>query len=84
MPSRAACWFIMSANALSLPAMCSASATLASLPDWMMTPRIRSSTDTRVPSRMNMREPGVCQALTLTGTSSSMRMRPACSSMSAM
>ena len=58
----------MSAKAASLPAMCSAKATLASLPDWMMMPRNRSSTLTSVPSWMNMREPGVRQALTLTST----------------
>ena len=66
----------MSAKAASLPAMCSAKATLASLPDWMMMPRNRSSTLTSVPSWMNMREPGVRQALTLTGTWSARAMRP--------
>ena len=76
MPSSAACRFIMSAKAASLPAMCSARATLASLPDWMMMPRNRSSTLTSVPSCMNMREPGVRQALTLTDTLSFRAMRP--------
>ncbi|MNN85102.1 hypothetical protein D3C81_2023470 [compost metagenome] len=46
MPRSPTVLFIMSANASSLPAMCSESATLASLPDWMMMPCSRSLTVT--------------------------------------
>ncbi|MCY1430789.1 hypothetical protein D9M71_467440 [compost metagenome] len=70
MPRFSAVLFIRSANASSLPAICSATATLASLPDWMMMPCSRSLRLTWVPTLMNMREPPVRQACSLTVTGS--------------
>ncbi|MNP47531.1 hypothetical protein D3C76_1415890 [compost metagenome] len=70
MPRSVAVLFIMSAKASSLPAMCSARATLASLPDWMMMPCSRSLTVTCEPTLMNIREPPVRQAFSLTVTGS--------------
>ena len=84
MPSFCAVLFIMSAKASSLPAMCSARATEASLPDWMMMPCSRSLTDTCEPSLMNMREPPVRQACSLTVTMSLSAMRPPSISLVAM
>ena len=55
-PSSRARVVISSANSSSLPAMPSASAMQASLPDWMMTPRSRSSTFTRLWIGANMVE----------------------------
>ncbi|MNV62228.1 hypothetical protein D3C71_1547650 [compost metagenome] len=75
MPRRAAVSFIMSAKASSLPAMYSARAILASLPDWMITPCSRSSTLAWLFSGRNMVEPPeaappVRQACSLMGTRS--------------
>ncbi|MND84152.1 hypothetical protein D3C80_760360 [compost metagenome] len=70
MPSFSAVVFIMSAKASSLPAMCSATATLASLPDWMMMPCSRSLMVTWVLTWTNMREPPVRQACSLMVTGS--------------
>ncbi len=70
MPRSVAVLFIMSAKASSLPAMCSDRATDASLPDWMMMPCSRSLTVTWLPTLMNMREPPVRQAFSLTVTGS--------------
>ncbi|MCY1183786.1 hypothetical protein D9M73_244340 [compost metagenome] len=70
MPRRAAVVFIRSAKASSLPAMCSATATLASLPDWMMMPCSRSPRATWVPTWTNIREPPVRQACSLMVTRS--------------
>ena len=67
----------MLAKPSSSPPMYSATATLASLPDWMTMPRSRSSSFTVVPSRTNIFEPPVRHALTLIGTSSAKSMRPA-------
>ncbi len=50
--------------------MYSAMATLASLPDWMMMPCSRSSTETWVLTWMNIRDPPVRQAFSLTVTMS--------------
>lgn len=83
-PSFCAVVFIMSAKASSLPAICSARATLASLPDWMMMPCSRSLTDTWLPTLMNIREPPVRQACSLTVTRSFSPMRPASISLVAM
>ena len=41
---------------------------MASLPDWTIIPLIRSSTGTCILGSMNMREPGIFQARTLTGS----------------
>ncbi|HET8698584.1 MAG TPA: hypothetical protein VFO94_13910, partial [Gammaproteobacteria bacterium] len=70
MPSAAAVEFMRSTKASTEPEMRSASATLASLPDWISMPRIRSSTATREFTSMNIRVPPVRHARTLTGTSS--------------
>ena len=59
------------ANSSSEPAIASAMATQASLPDWMMMPRIRSSTFTRSPTSTNICEPPIFQARSLTRISSS-------------
>ena len=56
-PSSFARLFIMSAKASSLPAMPSASAMQASLPDWIITPCNRSRTLTRLFSAANIAEP---------------------------
>ena len=51
--------------------MCSARATLASFPDCMIIPLIKSETLTLVPSLINILDPGVCHALTeILGSSS--------------
>jgi hypothetical protein len=68
MPSRAASRFIRSANASSDPATVSASAMLASLPDWTITPCSSSSTLTAFFGSMNMREPSARQAFSDTLT----------------
>ena len=62
MPRRSASRFIIPANASSEPAICSASAMQASLPDCTIMPRISSSTLTGFFGSMNMREPGARQA----------------------
>ena len=62
---------IWRANSSSEPARASAMATQASLPDWTMMPRIRSSTFTRSPTSRNICEPPIFQARSLTVTSSS-------------
>ena len=56
MPSLAAQAFIRLAKESVLPARCSAMATQASLPDWMMMPLLRSSTETCLPTSMNILE----------------------------
>ena len=56
--------------------MLSATTMQASLPDWMMMPRIRSSTAMRVPSSTNIFEPWVRQARSDTGSVSVSFMRP--------
>ncbi len=81
MPRRRAYSFINSAKAASVPAVYSARATEASLPDWMIMPRISWSTRTRVPTSMNMREPPVRQARSLTVTMSSSAISPLRSSL---
>src|SRR5690348_6477043 len=55
----------------------SASTTEASLPDWMITPRTRSSTRIWALSGVNIFEPWVFQACWLTGSVSSIFNRPA-------
>ena len=76
MPKARACWFINSANSSSLPAAYSAKATLASLPDWMITPFNSASTLTSLPTSMNMREPCMRHAFSLTITLSSREIWP--------
>ncbi len=71
MPSRSASRFIMPANASSDPAIRSASAMQASLPDCTIMPRISSSTVTGFFGSMNMREPGARQAFSEALTCSS-------------
>jgi hypothetical protein len=68
-PRRAASAFIFSANAASLPAMSSASAIEASLPDCTIIPRRSSSTLTAFFGSTNIREPSACHAAvdTVTG-----------------
>ena len=68
MPSAAACWFISSTKCSTVPPTPSASATVASLPDCTIIPLIKSSTGTCIWGSMNMREPGIFQARTLTGS----------------
>jgi hypothetical protein len=68
MPSRCACAFIICANASSLPAISSASAMHASLPDCTIMPRINSSTVTGFLGSMNVREPSAFHARSDTGT----------------
>ena len=70
MPSRCASRVIASANASSPPATASASAMLASLPDWMIMPRTSSSTVTGMRCSMNMRDPSALRARSDTGTTS--------------
>ena len=70
-PSSLAFSVICRANSSSEPAIASAIVTQASLPDWMMMPRIRSSTFTRSPTFTNICEPPIFQARSLTRTSSS-------------
>ncbi len=57
--------------------MCSASATLASLPDWMIRPLSKSSTETCLPTSTNIFEPCMRQAFSLIVTISSSAMSPA-------
>ena len=57
MPNSAARAFIISAKLSSVPAMPSASVIAASLPDWMIMPRSRSSTRTWLLSFRNIAEP---------------------------
>ena len=59
MPSLAAQEFIRLAKESVLPARCSAMATQASLPDWMMMPLFRSSTETCLPTSINILEESV-------------------------
>jgi hypothetical protein len=74
-PSERAVSFISATNASTEPETCSASATLASLPDWMSMPRTRSSTSTSEFTSMNIRVPPMRQAFSLTRTRSSSRIR---------
>ncbi len=67
MPSALACSFMSSTKCSTVPPTPSASATVASLPDWTIMPLIRSSTGTCIFGSMNMREPGIFQARGLTG-----------------
>ena len=62
MPSSLAFAFIFSTNCSSDPPIASASTMAASLPDCTMTPRIRSSTLTVLPSCTNIFEPCIRQA----------------------
>src|SRR5487761_2098738 len=57
-----------STNASVVPAISSESATVASLPDCTMTPRISSSTVTGLRGSMNIRDPPVRHAFSETGT----------------
>src|SRR5487761_2424084 len=57
-----------STNASVVPAISSESATVASLPDCTMTPRISSSTVTGLRGSVNIREPPVRHAFSETGT----------------
>ena len=59
---RCAVRFIVAAKASSVPPMASASATEASLPDWITMPLNRSSTDTPLFTGTKLREPWVRQA----------------------
>ena len=68
MPMRCASRFIICTNASSDPAMASASAMQASLPDCMIMPCNSSSTLTGLFGSMNMREPGCFQARSDTAT----------------
>ena len=61
-PRRAASRFICSTKFSSLPAMPSASAIDASLPDCTIMPCSSSSIATALPGSRNMREPGARQA----------------------
>ena len=67
MPKRAACSFISCTKRSTVPPTPSARTTVASLPDCTTMPLIRSSTGTFILGSMNMREPGMRQALGLTG-----------------
>ena len=68
MPSRAASLFMRSTNASSDPAIVSASAIAASLPDCTIIPCSNSSTLTAFFGSMNMREPSARHALADTVT----------------
>ncbi len=68
MPRRSASRFIRPAKASSEPAICSASAMQASLPDCTIMPRISSSAVTGRLGSMNMRDPGARQAFSDTLT----------------
>ena len=68
MPRRLASRFIAPAKASSEPAINSASATQASLPDCTIMPRNNSATVTGFFGSMNMREPPIFQARSDTGT----------------
>jgi hypothetical protein len=63
-----ACSFISCTKRSDVPPTASASAMVASLPDCTIMPLIRSSTGTCIFGSMNMREPGIFQARTLTGS----------------
>ena len=84
MPSAAAVRFMMSTKPASLAATCSASATLESLPDWMINPRRRSPSATTEPASTNVREPGIDCATSLTMTGSSIARDPRASSSATM
>ena len=75
-PSSFAFAFISSANCSSEPAIASANTMQASLPDCTMTPRIRSSTFTCVPTWTNIFDPPIRHARSLTSSSSSSRIFP--------
>jgi hypothetical protein len=66
-PSALAWSFIISTKRSTVPPTPSARATVASLPDCTIMPLTRSSTGTCILGSMNMREPGVFQARSLTG-----------------
>ncbi len=76
--------FMRSANASSVPASASASATAASLPDCTMMPRSRFSTLTSSPSRMNIFEPPIAAARAEVRNSSSIEISPLSSASKAM
>ena len=84
MPSAAAVRFMTSTKPASLAATCSASATLASLPDWMISPRSRSPSGTTELASTNIREPGIDCAVWLTMTGSSSASVPRASSSATM
>ncbi|MNV78833.1 hypothetical protein D3C71_1723490 [compost metagenome] len=67
MPKALACSFIRRTKFSCDPPTPSASAMVASLPDWTIMPLIRSSTGTCILGSMNMREPGIFHARSLTG-----------------
>ena len=68
MPSALAWSFINCTKRSTEPPTPSANATVASLPDWTIMPLTRSSTGTCMRGSMNMREPGIFQARSLTGS----------------
>ena len=80
MPSSRALAFISATKALSEPEMPSASTMQASLPDWMIMPRSRSSTRTSLPSSTNILEPPIFQAVSDTLKVVSMVISPFLSS----
>ncbi len=65
-----------SVKAVSVPAMCSASASVASLPDCVSTPCTSTSTGTGLAGSMKLREPPVRQASALMVISSSSLSSP--------
>jgi hypothetical protein len=83
-PSRFTKLFIICTKVGSVPATCSASASVASLPDWTIMPCSRFSTEICLPTSMYIAEPpsfgDACrQAFSLTVTMSSSLMRPSLS-----
>ena len=66
MPKSLAWAFIISTKRSAVPPIPSASAIVASLPDCTTMPLIKSSTGTFILGSMNMREPGIFQARSLT------------------
>ena len=81
MPSCFAYVFIICANCCSVPPTSSASATVASLPDCTIMPWIRLSTETCLPTSMNMREPSCFHACSLIVAMSVSLMRPSFSAL---
>ena len=67
-PRRLALVFMSCTKVSSVPAIRSARAIVASLPDCTIMPRISSSTDTGLPNSMKVREPSERQACSLTIT----------------
>ena len=67
MPNTLAWAFIISTKRSAVPPTPSAKAMVASLPDCTIMPLTRSSTGTFIFGSMNIREPGIFQARSLTG-----------------